>query len=282
MAFDDGTVSQFHAVWLRDHCLCGACTDSRTRQRTKDTYDFLTGTGPQVRAARVDPSTRGLAVEWIEGGRGHTSVFPAGWLAAHAYWSGGDLNHSASLTGCREKDVATDPSRRVLWGADTFGSRHDTHGARRFPSVTFDAYMADDGALATSLRMMRDYGFVMVEGLPVTGVQTADVALTDTALRRIGFLKETLYGAGTWCVAVKPPTAADNNDTAFSTVSLPAHTGERANRDLHGVVATALMVNSYLRGRISILVVLATLPLLAVVKRVTVQRSSCPLLVPRC
>ena len=220
VTLSSGAELRFHTALLRDHCACAACTDPRTQQRLFDTGSLP----PALKPASVvaDAGTGELVVAWPAGDAGspaHVSRYPLAWLTAHGYCEGYlGAAHPSFL------DAGRDARSRVLWGAATFGGRRDPHADRPFPRVEHSDYMGSDTGLARALAAMRDYGYIMVEGVPVGATIEAGVAATDAALRRIGFLKRTLYGDGTWCVAVKPTAAADNNDTAYSCVALPAHT----------------------------------------------------------
>lgn len=68
--------------------------------------------------------------------------------------------------------------------------------------------------LHRALALLHAYGFVRVEGVP------ASEAATEAACRRVGALRGTLYGEGMWRTEVLP---GGGNDTAYSTVALPAH-----------------------------------------------------------
>jgi alpha-ketoglutarate-dependent taurine dioxygenase len=72
----------------------------------------------------------------------------------------------------------------------------------------------DPAGLHTALCMLRDYGFVCLEGVPAT------MEATEQASRRVSFLRETLYGPGMWRTEVR---AGGGNDTAYTGIPLPVH-----------------------------------------------------------
>lgn len=222
LEFSDGGVARFHHVFLRDHCPCAACRHPGTGQRLFDTA-ALPGPG-RLRAddVAVSPTGDALTVSWgvapagaAAPGAPHMSTFPSAFLASHAYWS----NVGERPPGGAAADPATDASSRVLWGAAHFGGAGAPLAERPFPRVPHAAWMADDGAVLSGLLALRDYGVVLVEGVPHTD------AATEAALRRIAFLRPTMYSAGgMWRTEVRADGAADNTDTAYSTLALPAHT----------------------------------------------------------
>jgi DUF971 family protein len=73
----DGHPSRFHAIWLRDGCLCPACAHPGTGQRLLET-----GAIPDdlaLASARVNPDGD-VEVAWADG---HAGVYPTAWLRAH-------------------------------------------------------------------------------------------------------------------------------------------------------------------------------------------------------
>jgi alpha-ketoglutarate-dependent taurine dioxygenase len=312
VGFSDGTAARFHAAWLRDHCRCPVCRHPVTAQRMVDTLALLAAPdATRLADVAVEPGTGTLRVTWgaqppgfahaaWEGGGGgaptaslsssaHTSVYPAPWLASHAYWAGD--GERLPPPPREHVDPATDTRRRVLWGPRHFGVQPQGDadaatsaslpsldgGARApqpaafpdpafLPRVSYRALMGyeDDGGGATTdddggggvsataadalpvlppgpstsgqltaLRQLRDYGFTLVTDTPATMEGTA------SACGRIGPPRPTLYarGDGMWRTEVRPEDAAPLpgsgsggssegtfNDTAYSTLALPAHT----------------------------------------------------------
>ena len=62
---------------------------------------------------------------------------------------------------------------------------------------------------------LRDFGFVMVDGTPVSE------EATQAATERIGFVRPTMYSPAMWMTEVLPD---GGNDTAYSTLPLGPHT----------------------------------------------------------
>lgn len=77
---DDGHVSEFHYIWLRDNCACPACRHPGNGQRLFDSADLPVDIRPE--RAATDPEGR-LMVAWAPDG--HQSRYQAGWLRSHCY-----------------------------------------------------------------------------------------------------------------------------------------------------------------------------------------------------
>ena len=211
LEFQEGGVARFHNIFLRDPCRCPACYHAATAQRLLDTAQLEAL--PGIRDASVSPSGDALLIQWEAG---HESSFSASFLAAHAYWQN---EGEAAPTSGAPVDVARIPETRILWGAANFGARSALLDRRPFPRLEHRAWMDDDAALLSGLLLLRDYGVVLIEGVPATE------EATEAALRRIAHLRPTMYStSGMWRTEVRPAGAADNTDTAYTTLALPAHT----------------------------------------------------------
>lgn len=95
-----------------------------------------------------------------------------------------------------------------------------------------------DAALLRALRFVRDYGMVLVEGVPAPGAANlsspapgatsmADGEAASEALwRRVGSgrLQGSVYSAGAWRTEVLPPGDPSNTDSAYGLRALPSHT----------------------------------------------------------
>ena len=77
MRFEDGLAGRFHALALRDQCPCPGCRHPVSGQRIFETAEVL----PGARILRAHLHDGSLAVDWADG---HTSAFPAEWLAAES------------------------------------------------------------------------------------------------------------------------------------------------------------------------------------------------------
>lgn len=178
----------------------------------------------------------------------HISRYPSSFLAAHAYYALTSDGERLPPLPSLHIDPALDTSTRVHWRAEHFGVQHPSkaHGqptvfperdvlprvalhqlldsAHHCSACPPDAAYSRKRVLA-AMRMLRDYGFVLIEGVPPT------MEGTEAACRAIGPPMPTLYSrTGMWRTEVRPadPSSESSdsgfNDTAFSTLALPAHT----------------------------------------------------------
>jgi alpha-ketoglutarate-dependent taurine dioxygenase len=213
----------FHGIWLRDHC--PASHHPLTGQRTVSVQGLPLTLSPTRAFCEGGAS---VCLEWP---CGHRSTFSAAWLQRYAYWWAGDssspgqpqqqalpLPAGAPLTASAWwRDAASDTSSRSVWQAASFPT------PAALPSVPYAAFM-EEGAgggggapgLARALRLLRDFGFVLIQGCPATE------AATEAACLRIGFLRPTLYGPGMWRTEVRPDPARVS-DTAYTALPLPLH-----------------------------------------------------------
>jgi trimethyllysine dioxygenase len=180
-----GEPSDYPWLWLRDHGHEPATLHPATLQRqlfTAAVPDDIRGT-----AAMLAAHGRSLGIVWSSG---EESRFPLAFL-----WR------------FRAPAPAVTPrvSQRIHWDAATL--------AGQLPRVPHDQVMADDDGLERWLAAVEVYGFALVEGVPVTPEATAALA------RRIGYLRETIFGAF-WDFTADLAKA----DTAYTNLELRPHT----------------------------------------------------------
>ena len=158
--WDDGHVSEYPWLWLRDHD--SATLHPVTQQR-------------QLHTAGVDISLRGTATELRDG-------------AVCITWSDGSpastLNADFLATFRVPAAAATNvPIERVLWDGDTI--------VEQWPVVEYAAVMDGDQGVNAWMRKVATYGFCVVTGTPAT------TEATETLVRRAGYVRETIFG-GFW------------------------------------------------------------------------------------
>jgi trimethyllysine dioxygenase len=182
---DGAERSRYPWFWLRDHGHEPATLHPATLQRQLDTAalpDDIRGT-----AARLADDGRTLEVVWSTG---EQSRFPLAFLRQFR----------------TPRSAADEPApARIHWDAATIA-------ARPF-RVAHDDVMASDGGLERWLETVETYGFCLVGGVPPT--PEASAAL----VRRIGYLRETIFGA-LWDFTADLAKA----DTAYTTLELRPHT----------------------------------------------------------
>jgi gamma-butyrobetaine dioxygenase len=157
----DGHRSVFHYVWLRDNCSCAACGESSTLQRR---IDGLLRIPSDVTPSKVEvDDARRLKIHWSPDQ--HQTLFEPTWLREHCY-------SKAERERRRHKPI--------LWGKE-LGSR--------IPTADFDAVVRDDARRLEAMLLLRDYGFVRFQGVPVTPDGLEGVA------SMIGYaVRDTYYG----------------------------------------------------------------------------------------
>ena len=191
----DGGISEHPWIWLRDHSHDPATLHPTTHQRQLDTADVE----PSLSAASVTLADRAVVIEWTDGGH-PTSVLPVEFLRAHR-----DRGHADT--------VATE---RVLWDGSSI--------LDEWPVVAYDEVIDDDSGLAGWLDLVARFGFCIVTGTPT------DVRATERLARRIGYVRETIFG-GMWDFQADLSKA----DTAYTDQELRPHTDGTYSNDAPGL-----------------------------------------------
>ncbi len=182
--WDDGHVSAFHWVWLRDNCGCPDCTHPVTLERMVDILSWPEDIHPESLSLAGDGA---LEIVWSDGG--HVSRFGPGWLRAHCY--------SADAHAARRRAL-------LPWGAEL---------GNDLPAMRCADVMDGDAGVLTWLRHLRDRGIAMVRGVPVDEGRVKRVA------ERIGPVRGTNFGAVFDVVSMPKP-----NSNAYTALPLPPHT----------------------------------------------------------
>ncbi|HEY4333512.1 MAG TPA: trimethyllysine dioxygenase [Ilumatobacteraceae bacterium] len=159
--WNDGVVSRYPWIWLRDHA-----HDEETLHPVTQQRQLFTAALPADLAARctsvIDDQ---LVVEWVDG---TSSVLPLDFLAQYR------------VPTPRRAAVET---RITLWNAASIAS-----GA---PAVAYDDVMSSDDGVAEWLAKTAEFGFCIAIGTP------PDALASEALLRRIGYVRETIFG-GMW------------------------------------------------------------------------------------
>ncbi|TPI66003.1 gamma-butyrobetaine dioxygenase [Mesorhizobium sp. B3-1-3] len=187
LGWDDGAVSRFHAMWLRDNALDDKTRSAGNGQRLITILDIPAGT--RIGSASIE----GELLEVTFAPEGKTVGFPAGWLRSHAYdrqevrepgWTGGDTERwtKATMQNSVPRAAYADASR-------------------------------DSDVLRQWLAAVRSYGFAVMDGLP-----TESGALCKVA-DLFGYIRETNYGR--W---FEVRAEVNPNNLAYTNLGLQAHT----------------------------------------------------------
>lgn len=182
----NGSLSRFHAIWLRDNAW-----DEKTR---------ASGNGQRLITLGDIPAETRIAAAHIEAGQLHVTFQPEDrfipfdltWLANHAYDGVGPRPNGWTST-----EVET-------WDA-TLQSR--------IPQADFDTVSRDQSALSEWLHGVSRYGFGKLNGGPVE-----DGALFKVAAL-FGYIRETNYGRH-----FEVRTEVNPSNLAYTGLGLQAHT----------------------------------------------------------
>ena len=130
--WQDGHISRFHAVWLRNACQCAACgswTNAMRTLRLVDIPDDIT-----IREVRIGDGV----IEITFSHDGHRTILAAEWLRLHG-------------PSPDERDGRS--WRPILW---------DKGLGNALPEADFEACRNSHNARLAMLETLRDYGFVLV------------------------------------------------------------------------------------------------------------------------
>ena len=185
--------SRFSPFWLRDHCHAKHSLNADSLQREVDTFSIPADIAP----AKIEIADGGstLNIVWQHDDR--VSVFPAEFL-----WN-----------IARDEGRPRAP-RRSLW---------DSTMGKSFPSVSHAEIMASDAGLLRWLSLVEEFGFALT-----TGAQ-ASLAGTEALVKRVGYVRETIFG-GMWEFSANMKF----KDTAYTSVAIGPHTDGTYSNDSPG------------------------------------------------
>ncbi|KAH9930105.1 uncharacterized protein B0H18DRAFT_1084000 [Fomitopsis serialis] len=162
---------------------------------------------------------QGLEVTWPSA-QPHTSFYPWSWLQRNSYDP--PLDHPP-------------PAEKILWGSKILQDP---------PTATYKEVMAEDErGLFKWLSNVDKFGFCFVSGVPPTPEATEELS------RRIGFIRETQYGAF-WDFT----SDLAKGDTAYTTLALGAHTDTTYYTDPCGLQLFHLLEHTGGKGGATLLV----------------------------
>ena len=151
VSWDDGRVSTFHFVWLRDNC--PQLRHATTNHRVVETSEIPT----DIRPATVAVGRTG-AVEVTWAHDGHVSTFDANWLRAYDY----------------SKDARVRRREPILW---------DSSIGDAMPRASYPNVLADDVCQHRLMAGFRDYGVAVLHDVPTVPGTVLDVAAVFGELR---------------------------------------------------------------------------------------------------
>ena len=183
--WDDGRMSTFHAMWLRDNCPCSECRHPQALERT---FKFIDHPEPEIQTASM-PAADCVEVRFAGPKDVHVARFAAGWLRHHCYSADARREHQ--------------PKPR-LW---------DASAIKNLPVVQFSDYMNTDSGLRVWLEALCSWGIVLLRGAPADPGKLLDVA------HRIGPVRSSNFGEYYDVVSMPNPNAV-----AYTSMALELHT----------------------------------------------------------
>mgnify|MGYP006369432219 CR=1 FL=1 len=192
VTWSDGGTDGFPWLWLRDHD--AASLHPVTQQRQLHTAAMR----PDLRGVATTMTGDGIEIEWNDGS-------PPSALT---------IEFLAQFRGSEPAShVAHAPN---LWDRDSITAA--------WPTMQYDDVMASDDGVGDWLRLVATYGFCIATGTPAT------VEATERLLRRVGYIRETIFG-GFWDFQADLSKA----DTAYTNLELLPHTDGTYSNDAPGL-----------------------------------------------
>ena len=185
ISWADNSQSELQALWLRDHCQMPTSRNPLNGQRLLNITDIPADIG----IADVQLDEQRLVVEFSAGG--HRSKFDLDWLHDNCYC----LN--------QQRDDRSEAAK-TLWDGQSF-----TQG---LPRCHYRAFRDKPQAQLTALKAVRDYGFVVLDGVDCESGEVLEV------ISQFGFVRETNYGP-----LFDVRTTVDPTNLAFTNLGLGCH-----------------------------------------------------------
>ncbi len=187
IAWDDGCVARFHAIWLRDNAQDPATRDAGSGQRKVTVLDL----DPNIAVARAGLTDAGALQVTFAPGR-HQASFESAWLRDRIY----------------DRPRSDRPGWTRPWIRRWDGRLMD-----RLPRASHRAVTTKTDALAGWLDSVRRYGFSILTDVP------AEPGAIERVVALFGYVRETNYGR-TFDVR----TEVDPVNLAYTGLPLQVHT----------------------------------------------------------
>ncbi len=161
ITWDDGVVTEYPWIWLRDHAHDADTLHPVTQQR--QLYTAAVPADLRGRSAAIDGSA--VRVVWSDA---EDSLLPLTFLA--------EFRIAEQARATRREGI-------TLWDAAAIGETP--------PTVDYEAVMTTEDGVADWLALTAEYGWCLAVGTPPTS------EASEALLRRIGYVRETIFG-GFW------------------------------------------------------------------------------------
>ena len=214
--WNDGKRSRLYSHWLRDHCQLPTSRNTNNGQRLFSISSVLKNT--YIEKANIDEKSD-VCVRFQP--EDYVSIFSQDWLRQNCY----NLNNPF--------DDRSEKNKK-LWKKSSFNND--------LPRVKYKNFHQNDTGKLDSLRFVRDLGFCIIEGAPITEGQVLSV------IAELGFTRETNYGQ-----LFEVRTEVNPNNLAFTNMGLGSHT-DNPYREPVPTVQLLHCLESSIEGGDSILV----------------------------
>jgi gamma-butyrobetaine hydroxylase len=214
--WNDGKRSRLYSHWLRDHCQLTTSRNPNNGQRLFSISSVLKNT--YIEKANIDEKSD-VCVRFQP--EDYVSIFSQDWLRQNCY----NLNNPF--------DDRSEKNKK-LWKKSSFNND--------LPRVKYKNFHQNDTGKLDSLRFVRDLGFCIIEGAPITEGQVLSV------IAELGFTRETNYGQ-----LFEVRTEVNPNNLAFTNMGLGSHT-DNPYREPVPTVQLLHCLESSIEGGDSILV----------------------------
>ena len=214
--WNDGKRSRLYSHWLRDHCQMPTSRNTNNGQRLFSISSVLKNT--YIEKANIDEKSD-VCVRFQP--EDYVSIFSQDWLRQNCY----NLNNPF--------DDRSEKNKK-LWKKSSFNND--------LPRVKYKNFHQNDTGKLDSLRFVRDLGFCIIEGAPITEGQVLSV------IAELGFTRETNYGQ-----LFEVRTEVNPNNLAFTNMGLGSHT-DNPYREPVPTVQLLHCLESSIEGGDSILV----------------------------
>lgn len=199
--WQDGVVTEYPWLWLRDH----AHDDETMHKDTMQRQLFTAAIDPSLSGAKaaLHEESGDLVVEWKPNSDGTTekpSRLPVSFLAKFRI----PVVPSPRVT-----------SEKALWDAQSLGPT---------PSFPYQEIMDSDDGLIKWLLLVAKYGFAFASGTPATP------EATEALIKRVAYIRHTIFD-GFWVFEANQEKA----DTAYTTLELRGHTDGTYSHDAPGL-----------------------------------------------
>jgi len=187
--WENGTISSYPYIFLRDNCQCEKCFHPSAKQRLFDTAHNVP---VDIKPGSVSQTTDAVNLTWEDG---HQSSFEYNWLKERMFPDTDADVVSRNYCGLKPK----------TWGSELNG---------KIPNYDYDSFMKNDETLLSWLETVASTGIALLENAPESGD-----ALSDFSKRLYCCIRGTHYG-DIFHVMSKP----DANNLAYTAGYLPLHT----------------------------------------------------------